>query len=175
MTVTFSKTNAPNCEGTGTITLYLAGGIGPFSYSLDGNNYQPGNTFTNLAPGTYTGYVKDSKTCVGQTVENTIIIGPEDCNNNVRSAKPVKSGMENWVTVKAYPNPSSSEFTLDFTGFNLNEKLKISITDILGRVVYHSEGPAQLQYRVGKDLGVGLYMITVIQTNKKAVLKLVKE
>jgi len=175
LSVSYAKLDAPNCNGTGAISLYISGGIGPFTYSLDGNSYQPGNTFSNVPPGTYTGYIKDSKTCVGQTIENGIIIGPEDCNNNVRSTKPVAGINKDAVMAKVYPNPSSTEFTLDLKGFNLNEKLKISVTDLMGRVLYRYEGMARLQYQIGKDLLPGVYHVTVAQASRKAVLKLVKE
>ena len=40
-----------------------ASGIGNYSYSLDGINYQVSNIFTNVQPGVYTVYVKDSNNC----------------------------------------------------------------------------------------------------------------
>ncbi|MCC6258240.1 MAG: T9SS type A sorting domain-containing protein [Chitinophagaceae bacterium] len=175
ISVTYYKQDAPNCNGTGIAMLFPAGGSGPYTYSMDGITYGTGNIFTNLAPGTYTGYVKDSKTCVGQTIENGIIIGPEDCNNNVRSTKPVAGINKDAVMAKVYPNPSSTEFTLDLKGFNLNEKLKISVTDLMGRVLYRNEDMARLQYRIGKDLFPGVYKMQIIQGKKRMSLKLVKE
>ena len=43
----------------GTITATGSDGIPPYSYSLDGTNFQTGNLFSGLAPGTYTVTVKD--------------------------------------------------------------------------------------------------------------------
>lgn len=63
--VTASKTSASSCFNDGTITLSKTGGTTPYSYSINGTTYQSGNTFTGLAAKTYTGYVKDSKGCVG--------------------------------------------------------------------------------------------------------------
>jgi hypothetical protein len=57
----------------GSILLYGNAGIRPYTYSLDGITYQPGNTFTNLAAGTYTGYIKDAAGCVG--TKPNIVIG----------------------------------------------------------------------------------------------------
>src|SRR5690606_35205674 len=45
-----------------TISI-LASGIGTYQYSIDGIHFQPENTFTNLAPGMYTIYVKDMNGC----------------------------------------------------------------------------------------------------------------
>lgn len=56
-----SCANAP----TGSIEAMLGpGGQGPFQYSLDNTNYQPGATFNNLGAGTYTVYLEDGNGCV---------------------------------------------------------------------------------------------------------------
>jgi len=175
ISVTFYKADASNCAGTGSVQLFLTGGTGPYTYSLDGNDYQAGNVFTNLSPGIYTGYVKDSKTCVGQTVENAIIVGPEDCDNNSRS---VKQGVGNngfIASVDVYPNPTTADFNLRFKGFNQNEKVRITVTDMMGRVVYGDEFNGRTQYRFGKGMLTGLYNATIVQGRKKITIKLLKE
>ena len=73
--VTATTTNATSCTvNDGSIQLFNTGGTSSFTYSLDGNEYQSSNTFTGLAPGSYTGYVKDGKICVG--LLSNIIVGP---------------------------------------------------------------------------------------------------
>jgi gliding motility-associated-like protein len=48
----------------GAITVGTpTGGTPPYQYSLDGINYQSENLFTNLGPGNYTLYIKDSGSC----------------------------------------------------------------------------------------------------------------
>ena len=47
-----------------TITVVIdQSSLGNYVYSLDGVNFQPGNTFYGLSPGTYTVYVKDMYGC----------------------------------------------------------------------------------------------------------------
>lgn len=48
-------------QGDASIHVEVVNGIGPFSYSLDGQNWQAENSFTNLSAGTYTVYVGDSQ------------------------------------------------------------------------------------------------------------------
>jgi hypothetical protein len=57
----------PTCGGgnNGSITVNtVAGGLSPYQYSLNAGAYQAGNTFSNLAAGTYGVNVKDAAGCV---------------------------------------------------------------------------------------------------------------
>jgi ELWxxDGT repeat protein len=56
-----------SCYGgsNGTFTITSASGLAPFSYSIDGINFQASNTFTGLTAGTYTIIVKDANGCTG--------------------------------------------------------------------------------------------------------------
>jgi guanyl-specific ribonuclease Sa len=75
-TPTVAVINA-TCKGSnnGAININTTGGKSPFSYSLnDGVTYVPNNTFTNLAAGNYTVYVKDASDCIQTT--NTSVTEP---------------------------------------------------------------------------------------------------
>ena len=66
--ISFTSTGTnPTCNSSsdGSITLSsVSGGVAPYTYSIDGTNYQAGTTFNNLPNGTYTTYTKDSSGCV---------------------------------------------------------------------------------------------------------------
>jgi gliding motility-associated-like protein len=51
-----------NSGSNGKIIVAATGGTGPYAYSLDNVNFQPGNTF-NVAAGNYTVYVRDARGC----------------------------------------------------------------------------------------------------------------
>lgn len=55
---------AAACANNGSVTATASGGVPPLQYSMDGVTYQPANSFTGLAPGAYTIYVKDQNDCV---------------------------------------------------------------------------------------------------------------
>lgn len=59
-----------NGDNSGEITGTATGGVGPYSFSLDGTNFQTG-TFNNLAAGDYTLTVKDTNDCTA-TISVTI-------------------------------------------------------------------------------------------------------
>lgn len=66
ITVTPSISNV-SCNGLadGEITINANGGASPYQYQLNNGSYQSGNTFSNLAAGTYILHVKDNNQCVG--------------------------------------------------------------------------------------------------------------
>lgn len=70
MTITPTNTEIV-CSGSSTasLTIGTSGGVGPFMFSIDdGANYQPTDTFVNLAAGTYNLRVVDSSGCeIAQT------------------------------------------------------------------------------------------------------------
>jgi gliding motility-associated-like protein len=70
---TAELTSSYTCTNTGTITVTgVTGGNPPYSYSIDGVNYQASNTFTGLTNGTYTITIQDANTCTFITNEITI-------------------------------------------------------------------------------------------------------
>ena len=59
-----------NGENNGTATVALTGGTAPFTYSWNTNPVQTTSTATNLAPGSYTVTVKDSKNITATAIAN---------------------------------------------------------------------------------------------------------
>ncbi|MEP7164080.1 MAG: putative Ig domain-containing protein [Ferruginibacter sp.] len=176
--VTATATPASSCvAGNGKIQLFRTGGVGPYSYSLDGNTYLPSSTFTNLSPDYYVGYVKDSKACVGQLID--ILVGPEECLARTVAGKNNKNNVvkipgNNTLKVYAYPNPTATEFVLKLEGYT-NDKVSIIVTDIMGRKIYQSEINGKQQHKFGSNFNPGLYNVQVIQGNEKKSIRLVKE
>lgn len=99
--VTLTNTTGPAVSATvlptscnlnnGSITANASGGTAPLEYSIDGTIFQAGNSFTNLAPGSYTLYVKDANQCYSTlpvTIANTQLPKataftiPATCNNS---------------------------------------------------------------------------------------------
>ncbi|MHC2990145.1 hypothetical protein OB13_00510, partial [Pontibacter sp. HJ8] len=64
----------------GRITVSgVTGGVSPYTYSKDGDNFQTTTVFENLLAGTYSIIVKDANGCLGTvTVEVKDIAGPSD-------------------------------------------------------------------------------------------------
>ncbi|HEV2354075.1 MAG TPA: SprB repeat-containing protein, partial [Puia sp.] len=58
--ITTTETPSDCAGSTGTLTVTAASGIPPLTYSINGVNFQAGNTFNNLAAGTYTVLARDA-------------------------------------------------------------------------------------------------------------------
>ena len=185
ISVTSFATDASSCaSGNGSIQLFRTGGTGPYSYSIDGNNYQSSNTFTGLTPGSYDCFVKDSKGCLG--FQFGVLVGPScpapfagsSTTRNLTTAvvKPsaIKVSDKSVLKISAYPNPSSETFTLVLEGGS-NEKIAIVVTDLLGRKVYQAQADMMKQYKFGSEFKTGIYLLQVTQGNQKQTIKLVKE
>lgn len=72
-TATVNSTNTTCGNNNGTISITGAtGGNSPYSYSIDGSNFQSGTAFANLAAGTYTVYVKTAGSACQSTYSKTI-------------------------------------------------------------------------------------------------------
>lgn len=61
-------------EENSIVVLLSASSLGDYIYSIDGITYQISNTFSNIAPGIYTVYIKDIKGC-GITPKEVSVLG----------------------------------------------------------------------------------------------------
>ena len=70
---TADLTSNYTCNSNGTVTITgVTGGDAPYSYSIDGTNFQSSNVFTDLTAGTYTVTIQDDNTCTSVTNDITI-------------------------------------------------------------------------------------------------------
>jgi uncharacterized delta-60 repeat protein len=167
--VTYLKQDAPSCAGTGWIKVLRTGGVNPYTYSLDGNNYTSDNYFNNLPPGTYTAFVKDAKTCVGQ---DNILLGPSNCETQTRlSNASIEPGSSTLSMI--YPNPFTDKTRLVLKGGENGEFYKISLTDREGRVLQKITVHTGM-VEIGGDLSVGVYYLVIVGRNITKTYKIVK-
>jgi len=100
------------------------------------------------------------------------------CSNTVLAVKTenrVEVDGVNDLTVKALPNPSRNYFTL-ITNSKIEKPIFIKVTDLIGRVIETKHIiSANSTFRLGQNYHHGVYIVEVLQGNKKVVLKLLKQ
>ncbi len=81
----------------------------------------------------------------------------------------------NDFSVKAYPNPSENQFTIQVEGTS-NEKVQVVVYDAVGRMVKKIEkADNNSQIRFGENLKVGVYFAEVRQGVNRKTIKLIKQ
>ncbi|CAH0337479.1 hypothetical protein FVB9288_03242 [Flavobacterium sp. CECT 9288] len=124
-----------SCNGgsNGSVTLIGSGGSGGYLYSNDNITFGPSATFTNLAAGTYTFYVRDSKEC--DTSINVTITEPANALVATADVVPFECNASNapvagTVTVNVTSGTGTAPYTYSFNGgaFTNNNVLTINNT-----------------------------------------------
>jgi hypothetical protein len=96
---------------------------------------------------------------------------PSDITNPVKE-QPVK--LVTALTIKAWPNPSEHQFTLNIES-NSNEPVMLKVYDMYGRVVHSVKGTANRQYSFGNYFVSGAYIAEAIQGVNRSTVKLIKQ
>jgi gliding motility-associated-like protein len=117
LTFTYTTQNA-SCGGgnDGHINISAVGGNSGYSYSTDGTNFQSSNVL-NVAPGTYTAYVKDANGCqasvanIAVGLSNTLairaIVDTSICKGKSVSLNAVSNATQfTWTPVTGLSNAS---------------------------------------------------------------------
>ena len=78
--------------------------------------------------------------------------------------------------LRAYPNPSNAQFTLQMTSSNKQDKVQVRIMDMSGRVVQAFNNlSANQTIQVGASYRPGMYIVEMIQGENRKQLKLIKQ
>jgi gliding motility-associated-like protein len=110
-----ATTTASNCNAsTGSITAEGVNGNAPYSYSIDGVNFQPTGVFNNLKGGYYTVTVTDNS---GKTAKTTVVVG-DQCITLVTSNETATcSGANGSLSVTASNGTSPYQYSLSAGNF----------------------------------------------------------
>ena len=171
----FNATASDNC-GTPTLIYSLSGAtvvaFNAANTSLAGKPLNPGNTTITWKA---TDGSDNATTCTTVvSVSHSSIAAP----TIVSKIPPDNQATEAKVapfTVRVMPNPTSYYFTLQLSSQSY-EKFKITVTDVLGRIVeQRPDVPANSTLQLGNKYHPGVYIAEILQGKSKVVLRLIKE
>jgi hypothetical protein len=106
-------------------------------------------------------------------------------NIQVRTSTTTKQRVENTIVdqvvtapliVKAFPNPTSSQFFVNIQSSNSVDPIQLRVFDLYGRTLEsRQQVPAGSSVQLGETYKAGIYFIEVMQGDKKQQLKLIKQ
>jgi Secretion system C-terminal sorting domain/Bacterial Ig-like domain (group 2) len=178
-----STANAGTISGSssicsGTTSTYTSNGQTGGVWSSSNTSIASVNASTGLVKGLAIGSVSIRYTVTpacGNPVTSSKTIQVKNCS----IASKVSQGsfylqVTPSLEIDAYPNPSFQEFTLTLEGERQVHTL-LTVTDVLGNIVFQVQGPAKSKYVFGKDLMPGIYFVQVMQGDLKKSVKVVKQ
>jgi len=132
-----------SCGGPGSIIVTPLGGVGPYSYAINGLPYQASNVFNGLPPGVYTVVVVDIN---GDSGSETVTIVSSPMITATATVTPAScSGVpDGSITILATAGTAPFEFSLDggttYQSSNILSNLAagaytITIRDVAGCVI----------------------------------------
>ena len=130
-----------NCgKNDGTVTVNAANGMAPYTYSLDGINFQQSNIFSGLSAGSYTVAVLDGSGKFGYATN--IIVGT-NCSNASAVITNTTCGKNNGMIIASASNGIAPyQFSIDGINFQTNDTFSnlakgnylITIKDAIGNL-----------------------------------------
>ena len=115
---TAAPTNVVCGHVDGTITGQGSGGTAPYTYSLDGSNFQSSQVFYPLPAGNYTLWVKDASGSTASTPV-TITDAPGATISSVTTGDAECSGLGATITIIANGGTAPLKYSIDGTHFQL--------------------------------------------------------
>jgi len=156
---TTSDTGTGTAGSDGTVTLDGDGGVAPYIFSIDGINYQSGNTFILLDGGEYLGFVQDANGCTSQVefiIESDIVDGIADLTQGVSR-------------IEISPNPFSDNLFLD-AEIAISQDLELTMRSVSGIKIYTKKlelqkGNHRINLDINDQLVVGVYFLKIRNEN----------
>jgi hypothetical protein len=179
LTISLVSSTNITCKGKrdGTIRVIGSGGRAPYQYRTPWVPYSSDNYFTHLMPGTYKVTVKDAlgaTAFINVTIQNSNVI----CGSGSKSSNPTESLNTSETDLKlqinAYPNPTTTEFSLVIENGNQDEEAQIVVMNLNGQKVYEGRSRVYEKNSFGRNFVSGIYIVKVTQGKNTQTLKLVK-
>ena len=97
-------------------------------------------------------------------------------SNTTQKAEMETNNVEvsNGLDVIAFPNPSTSNFTINVNGNNKTDKITMQVIDMYGRIIETRNVNANSPIRFGDRYNAGTYFVRILQGKEHKEIKLIK-
>ncbi|MGI8582421.1 MAG: lamin tail domain-containing protein [Chitinophagaceae bacterium] len=187
-----------------TLIANVSGGSPAYSYNWSNGSISSSTTVSPTANTTYNLTVTDANGCKASASKNIDVKDIRGTKNNKNITICHKTKQEtntievnqnavhahlahgdflgtctapNILTllrITASPNPATSYFIITAEGGDVSEKIRVTVSNVMGKVIYQEDNLFTKSFRLGANYLPGLYFIQAIQGNQKASLVLVK-
>lgn len=119
--------------------------------------------------------VQSMNNCASSVIRSTPVKLPAciAVRTYAKNSKPIQPGVNNEFTLNVFPNPTSTDFTLQAITAD-KEELNVKVFDVQGRLFKQTKILPYQSVKIGADLKAGTYLIEVKQKEKTKITKLVK-
>lgn len=109
-----------SCFGSsdGTLNVIAEGGTAPYTYSIDGTNFQNSPNIINLGVNAYTVTVRDTQGCLTSSLTPTLITEPLELGLIINEQRPITAANTSDGAISITPTGGSGNFTYSWTGPN---------------------------------------------------------
>ncbi|MBL0134203.1 MAG: hypothetical protein IPP79_09405 [Chitinophagaceae bacterium] len=114
-TVTATASNSTCGNNNGSISATGNGGTAPYTYSIDGTNFQISNTFNTLAAGTYTITIKDANGC--QQTTSAIVANTGGATVSATATNSNCGGTDGSITATGTGGAAPYQYSIDGTTY----------------------------------------------------------
>jgi hypothetical protein len=95
-------------------------------------------------------------------------------NTSRQSAEPAIESVS--FNLRAYPNPSTSQFNLQLQSSDRLQKVQVRVFDMSGRTVQQFNNlSANQSLQIGSNYRPGMYIVEMIQGDNRKQIKLIKQ
>ncbi|MBN2777846.1 MAG: M6 family metalloprotease domain-containing protein [Bacteroidales bacterium] len=141
----------------GAISVTVTGGEEPYGVVWDHDALETSLELTSLVPGSYYLTVTENNNCsINETIEVNWVNFIDNQNSNIA----------------IFPNPAQSQITILSEG---NMMQSISITNVLGEVVYTSDNKTDVLHIDISDFASGTYFVKIDLMDRSIVQKMIKQ
>lgn len=160
ITSSFTNATCGTCPD-GSASVSVSGGLAPYTYSWAPSGGSSASA-SGLLPGCYTISVSDANNCTSST---------QICLNNT----PTNLFNQNTNDFSVFPNPASTELSLNLSSFNTSE-ITVKLINALGKIVSSikvSNSASQTKIPV-TSLAPGFYVIQIQASNNNYYTNFIK-
>ncbi len=116
----------------GEIQINASGGTTPYSYSLDGTNFQNGYTFTGLGEGSYIATVRDANGCEFLLPNDIFVNAPQEMGLLIDQQRDLSAANASDGAISITPFGGTAPYTYSWTADNGFTSADQDITDLAG-------------------------------------------